>query len=226
MYLSNPILPTLSDAPLLAKLLQASIADKDKDRVTPQSEEESALQLTFLTTMFERDLTHPHRRYWIIRDLDSGDVASFISWTLPVTEEEEERVREERSRTLPPVPRRQSAGGGDYMDELMPKIVDMRREILGVPRRLNWYCGNLATDPKYQRMGAASKLIRCPFEEADRDSVACYLDTDLHGPAIKMYERNGFVRVGEGVSVSLEKYGGQAIHTHVGLIREPSPLST
>ncbi|PYI08330.1 hypothetical protein BO78DRAFT_395718 [Aspergillus sclerotiicarbonarius CBS 121057] len=226
MHLSNPIPPILSDAPLLAKVLQSSIADKDKDKVTPPSEEESASQLTFLTTMFERDLTHPHRRYWIIRDLDTGDVASFISWTPPVTEEEEERVREERVRTLPPVHRRQSSGGGGYMDELMPKIVEMRKKILGVPRRLNWYCGNLATDPKYQRMGAGSKLIRCPFEEGDREGVACYLDTDLHGPAIKMYERNGFVRVGEGVSVSLEKYGGQGFHTHVGLIREPAPLST
>ncbi|PYH94045.1 hypothetical protein BO71DRAFT_399210 [Aspergillus ellipticus CBS 707.79] len=219
MRLSDPIEPTLSDAPQLAKILWISVSDKDKDRVAPLSEEENAAKITFLTTMFERDLTHPLRRYWIIRDLDTGDVASFISWTLPVTEEEEERVREERKKAFPPVHAPQ--GPRTYMDDLMPKIMESRKEILGVPRRLNWYCGNLATDLKYQKQGAASKLIRGPFEEADREGIACYLDTDLHGPAIKLYKRNGFVQVGEGASISLEAYGGQGIHTHVSLIREP-----
>ncbi|PWY83575.1 hypothetical protein BO70DRAFT_403857 [Aspergillus heteromorphus CBS 117.55] len=219
MRLSDPVQPTLCDAPSLARILSTSIDDKNEGKVTTPSEEETKKQLAFLTTMFERDLTHPYRRYWVIRDLESGDSVSFISWALPVTEEKEERVREERRKTLPPVDAPE--GPPSYMNDLMPKIEEMRRGILGVPRWLNWYCGNLATDPKYQRHGAASKLIRTPFEEADREGVACYLDTDLHGPAIELYKRNGFKQVGEGVSIGMEPYGGQGIHTHVGLIREP-----
>lgn len=39
-------------------------------------------------------------------------------------------------------------------------------------------CANLATDPDFRRMGAATKLMKWPFEAADREGVICYLDTD------------------------------------------------
>jgi len=48
-----------------------------------------------------------------------------------------------------------------------------------------------------------------------------YLDTNLNGPAIAGYKRLGFVQVGEGIHIDLEKYGDHGVHTHVGMIREP-----
>ena len=44
-------------------------------------------------------------------------------------------------------------------------------------------CDNLCTDPEHERRGAASKLMKWPFERADQEGVACYLDTD---PAVSL----------------------------------------
>ena len=79
--------------------------------------------------------------------------------------------------------------------------------------------GNLATHPTYQRKGAASALVKWPFEEADRDDVIIYLDTAANGMAYHMYEKLGFREMGS-MSIDLTKFGGVGMHTHVGMIRQ------
>jgi hypothetical protein len=40
-------------------------------------------------------------------------------------------------------------------------------------------CGNLVKLPFYQRHGATGQPMKWPFEEADKDGVEVYLETDL-----------------------------------------------
>lgn len=80
--------------------------------------------------------------------------------------------------------------------------------------------GNLGTLPWYQRRGAASALIRWPFERADREDLPVYLETDEAGIPRRMYERLGFERK-DAALFDLSKYGGTGSHTHMAMIREP-----
>ena len=85
-----------------------------------------------------------------------------------------------------------------------------RRIVLGDVGTLSWY----------KRRGAATALISWPFEDADKDKLVVYLDTDQNGGARRIYERLGFRRAGEAV-FDLSKHGSTGIHTHIGMIREP-----
>lgn len=57
--------------------------------------------------------------------------------------------------------------------------------------------GNLGTLPSYRRRGTATALTRWPFEQADREGVPVYLDTDEIGEAKRIYDRLGFKKVDE-----------------------------
>ena len=83
--------------------------------------------------------------------------------------------------------------------------------------------GNIGTLPSYQRRGAASALVRWPFEEADKQGIPVYLDTNEDGHARSLYERLGFSRVDAAV-LDLSKYGSNGLHTHMAMLREPHPL--
>ena len=63
-------------------------------------------------------------------------------------------------------------------------------------------------------------LLQWPFQQADEEGVICYLDTALNGPGRSLYERNGFVEV-DKCELDLKPFGGDYVHTHVGMIREP-----
>lgn len=39
-------------------------------------------------------------------------------------------------------------------------------------------CANIATHPDHQKKGAASKLMIWPFDQADRDGLDVYLETN------------------------------------------------
>lgn len=88
----------------------------------------------------------------------------------------------------------------------------------GTDRRI--VLGNVGTLPWYKRKGAATALISWPFEDADRDGMIVYLDTDQDGSARRIYERLGFRRAGEA-AFDLSEYGSTGVHTHIGMIREP-----
>lgn len=48
----------------------------------------------------------------------------------------------------------------------------------------------------------------------------CYLDTEADGKVIALYEKVGYVKVGE-CKIDLQVCGLEGIYTHVAMIREP-----
>ena len=57
-------------------------------------------------------------------------------------------------------------------------------------------------------------------ERADREGTTVNLDTKAQGHARLMYERLGFVKVGE-TFFELDMYGGSGAHTHIAIVKEP-----
>lgn len=41
-------------------------------------------------------------------------------------------------------------------------------------------------------------LLTCPLERAAKEGGVCYLDTELDGEVVKMYEKRGFCDCGSG----------------------------
>ena len=63
-------------------------------------------------------------------------------------------------------------------------------------------------------------LLTVPFEDADKLGMACYLDTEMDGKAMALYEKHGYVKVDECV-VPLGVCGLEGVYTHVAMVREP-----
>lgn len=74
--------------------------------------------------------------------------------------------------------------------------------------------GNLGTLPSSRGKGAGTALTSWPFEKADREGVAVYLDTDEQGSAKRIYDRLGFKKVGE-VSMAERKEATSIRHVRV-----------
>jgi ribosomal protein S18 acetylase RimI-like enzyme len=64
------------------------------------------------------------------------------------------------------------------------------------PSSPHWYLGTLATHPARQREGLATAVIDPVIGEADRDGVACCLETSTEANR-RFYERRGFAYVTE-----------------------------
>jgi ribosomal protein S18 acetylase RimI-like enzyme len=79
---------------------------------------------------------------------------------------------------------------------------------------------NLATDPKHERRGAGSQLIRWVFDKADSMQAWCYLDTGIDGVGKAFYEKLGFYEV-DRCDFDLEKYGGIGKDSLMSMIRDP-----
>ena len=63
----------------------------------------------------------------------------------------------------------------------------------------------LGTHPKHERKGAAAKLIRWAFPQADGAGLRCYVDASKLGHAL--YRKCGFEDVGE-LLLNLDEYEG------------------
>ena len=62
-----------------------------------------------------------------------------------------------------------------------------------------------------------------PFEQADKEGLICYLDSQADGEGIKLYESLGFVKVDE-CQGDLTMCGLEGTYTHVAMVREPKKL--
>jgi GNAT superfamily N-acetyltransferase len=77
----------------------------------------------------------------------------------------------------------------------------------------------LHTDPKHQRRGAGSMLLKWGTAEADRLCLPAYLESSAEGRIL--YERHGWREVGKLV-VDLRKWGGPSDTCSTLMLREPA----
>ena len=84
--------------------------------------------------------------------------------------------------------------------------------------------GNVVTFPNQRCRGAGTLLVTWPFEQADRDAIACYFDSEEGGEEMKLYESLGFVEVDE-FHIDLRDCGLEGLYTHVAMVREPHRMA-
>ncbi|KAK3725077.1 hypothetical protein LTR37_000587 [Vermiconidia calcicola] len=175
-----------------------------------------------LTERLAVSIKRPRETYIIARDDETQEIVSYAQWILPrdamdvvvgQTVDEQVHETEQYRRTLLP-----GMNEALVMD-FRKRIREMKNDVL--KGRRYYLLGNLGTLPWYRGRGAASALSRWPLSEADKECILVYLDTDQEGSARRMYEKLGFERVGEAI-FDLSRYGGEGMHTHVAMIREPS----
>jgi predicted GNAT family N-acyltransferase len=70
---------------------------------------------------------------------------------------------------------------------------------------------HLVTHPASRGKGAAGLLIRWGIEQAEKDWVPAYLEAGVMGRPI--YERYGFVQMGDLLEVDLKDFGFDTIFT-------------
>ncbi|KID93157.1 Acyl-CoA N-acyltransferase [Metarhizium guizhouense ARSEF 977] len=120
--------------------------------------------------------------------------------------------------TLPPT-RQWGPGTNPEACELF--FGGMRREwIQRMASKPHVYLKLLHTDPKHQRRGAGSLLLKWGTTEADRLGLPAYLESSEEGYAL--YERHGWREVGKLV-VDLSKWGGPSDTISTLMLREPVP---
>lgn len=98
------------------------------------------------------------------------------------------------------------------------------------PPEPHWYLQLLATHPDWQRRGLGAALMESMFERADREGLACHLETETE-VNVGYYRRHGFevrsefdVPTGEHVH-RFSSFGGDPateVGPHMwGMLREP-----
>lgn len=219
MPLSDPILASPEDSLQIAQVhVEATIESTISKLARGTADVGDGVKRAAI--VFGADIQRPFNRYLVIKDTDTNAIVSYVKWVIPCTKEEAEEESASFKASFKAPPRAEGVNVA-LNDEFMEKIEILRKDILGDPARLHYLCGNLATLPSHQRLGAAGKLMRWPFEQADKDGVPVYLETDLAGPAISEYKKLGFVIAGEPLTIDLGKYGVGGVHKHIPMIREP-----
>ncbi|KAK7187025.1 hypothetical protein DPSP01_005910 [Paraphaeosphaeria sporulosa] len=72
-----------------------------------------------------------------------------------------------------------------------------------------WVLMHMVTHPAHRGKGAAGILVKWGIEQAERDGVPAYLEAGVMGRPI--YERYGFIQVGELLEVDLKEGGGEGV---------------
>jgi GNAT superfamily N-acetyltransferase len=84
-----------------------------------------------------------------------------------------------------------------------------------------WILMHLVTHPASRGKGAAGLLIRWGIEQAEKDRVPAYLEAGVMGRPI--YERYGFVQMGDLLEVDLKDFGFDTIFTMCKVAYFPPP---
>lgn len=64
----------------------------------------------------------------------------------------------------------------------------------------HWYLYGLGVEPSLQGQGVGHALLEPVLAQADRDGLACYLDTN-NEKNVPFYERNGFTIISQGQAI-------------------------
>ncbi|KAF6814748.1 acetyltransferase [Colletotrichum plurivorum] len=132
---------------------------------------------------------------WISKGTDTPDDS--VTTPQPVAEKKPEDVQKREPKTKPPQqqPAQQqdpsrALGGLMYKD-----MVSMEAKHLSGKRYMVLQA--LATDPKYQSRGVATKLVKNGLEAIDSEGLPCWIHASPSSYAI--YEKAGFEEVGKSV---------------------------
>jgi GNAT superfamily N-acetyltransferase len=82
-------------------------------------------------------------------------------------------------------------------EDAYERLADYHEAVTAVrPAEPHWYLGVLATHPQRRREGLATTLLTPILEKADRDAIACCLETSTEDNR-RFYERRGFTQATE-----------------------------
>ncbi|CAG8974402.1 hypothetical protein HYALB_00010042 [Hymenoscyphus albidus] len=77
---------------------------------------------------------------------------------------------------------------------------------------------DLCTAPSHRGLWLASRLIAIGLERADKEGNPCFLSGSPMG--VPVYKKKWFEEVGR-MSIELGEWGGEGVHVHVAMIRQP-----
>jgi GNAT superfamily N-acetyltransferase len=130
----------------------------------------------FVEALFDLRVTSGH--VWV-----SEDLATVAMWDGP-------RADGGQPRRTVAIWARYAALAGAQAHE---RLVGYKQALAAVcPADPHWYLGVLATHPAHQRKGLASAVLAPVLDEADRDGLACCLETSTEANR-RFYERRGFI---------------------------------
>lgn len=102
-----------------------------------------------------------------------------------------------------------------YFTEFLPKLHDAKADVMGDRDANSWYLIYVGTVPEARGKGYSRKLIEYVTSMADKDGLACYLESSSESN-IPIYKRYGF---DESKVISLDR-DEKPINLHC-MIREP-----
>ncbi|KAJ4397842.1 hypothetical protein N0V93_002079 [Gnomoniopsis smithogilvyi] len=171
--------------------------------------------------MFAASIREPDEVLYIVQDADHNTV-SFINLArkkavVKMTSEELENALNKCEAAVIP------GMNGPLLIEMWEKLGHMAAQVMS-GRGECWMIDNFGTLQSHQGRGIASDLIRTTLKDVCEDKPV-YLDTsgDEDGRAWPLYERLGFKKVGK-FEIDLTRFGGQGVHTHFGMLKEPAHL--
>ncbi|CAI6333311.1 unnamed protein product [Periconia digitata] len=148
-------------------------------------------------------------------DEETGEQMAFSKWCFYKTEEEA------KSAPPRPIPRGPGLNAG-ACQAFFGGLIEKKTEIMGTSPHV--YLHMLHTDPKYQKRGAASALLKWGLQRADELGLPTYLESSPIGQPL--YKKHGFKDVGS-VDVDLTPFGGEGLtHSAPCMLREAYNTST
>ncbi|OAL73759.1 hypothetical protein A7D00_1787 [Trichophyton violaceum] len=150
---------------------------------------------TFLVDLIIQEIWDPGYAVFVVRN-DQGRLVSFARWCLP-------RYTPDSRREVPP----QLPEGTDMgvLNAWSARVMDVTRKVIGDTP--HYHMTFIATDPKYERRGAATLLVRRALEQCNKERVPLILEGTLN--AIPFYMRLGLVDEG---SISMDLEGIESKH--------------
>ncbi|EGD98382.1 hypothetical protein TESG_05761 [Trichophyton tonsurans CBS 112818] len=144
---------------------------------------------TFLADLIIQEIRDAGCAVFVVRN-DQGCLISFARWCLP-------RYTPDRRREVPlQLPEGTDKG---VLNAWSARVLDVTRKAIGnIP---HYHMSFIATDPKYERRGAATLLVRQALEQCIKEMVPLILEGTLN--AIPFYLRLGLVDEGS-ISMNLE----------------------